>query len=183
MKKVATVVMAALLLTVGGVYATYNYAQGSVESKDSSLAKSIADKIVSYAKGTISIDNTFKIKIDNLDGDNTTGFKTEGAFKVRFTPAPFADHDVTIGSVNLKLVIAFEGPNKDHFNRDIFKTTATYTTGGVTLDGNDVLNTDYDVHLENYITVNKVSLPTVSDYDQYVAKLNATSIKVTVSEA
>ncbi len=63
MKKLGFVIIMALVLTIGGVYATFNYAQNDVDPVNATLTKTIAGTDITKAKGTITIDvETFQLK-------------------------------------------------------------------------------------------------------------------------
>lgn len=186
MKKLGFIIMLALVLTVGGVYATFNYAQGEIVEQSKTLTTIIADKKIDFAKGTVTVDTDFAIRVDDYDDDLTTTYRTSGTTSITFTPAEKgADEEVVNSGVELKLVITINGTNT-YGGTPIFKTKNYPATGGVSL-GKGTKNTltgafEYSVDLANYLEVSKISLPTADDYDAFFAAFNATSISITVSE-
>lgn len=163
----------ALVLTVGGVYATFNYAQADVDFKTATLNKGIAGVDTKTSKGTISINvDDFLLKINDTTGTLKTGLETQGTVKVTFTPANGADASVADEGVNLKLEISFTNntyrQNGDDY--DIFTTTGGYNaTTGLVL-GKGTKNGDhfeYTVALGQYLTVNEIPLPTLADYNAF----------------
>lgn len=191
MKKLGLIILMALVLTVGGVYATFNYAQADVDSKSATLNKGIAGTKTETPKGEIAIDvGTFLLKIDDTTGSLKTGLTTQGNVKVTFTPKKGADGSVTTDGVNLKLEISFTnntfGLNGDDY--EVFKTTTDYNaTTGVVL-GTGTPNGDkfeYTVDLGRYLTVNEIPLPTLADYNAFETFFTAAGnavVTVTVSE-
>lgn len=193
MKRLGLIIAMALVLTVGGVYATFNYAQDDVSLVNEDLNKTIAGTREDTAKGTIGIDvRGFTIRVDDKgvlehgEGNGTlvTGYQNQGTVQVTFTPAKGADATVTDEGVTLKLTISFS--NNKYNGTDIFKTTGEYPATGVPLGKgtkNDVTGVfEYDVELGKYLAVNEISLPTKSDYDNFLIAYGNAKITVTVSE-
>lgn len=193
MKKLGLIILMALVLTVGGVYATFDYAHADVKSTTATLNKGIAGTgDTQIAKGTIAIDvEGFILKIDDTTSTLTTGLETQGHVKVTFTPAKGADGSVATGGVNLKLEISFTN-NTYRLNGvdyEVFKTTTPdyNATTGVVL-GTGTKNGDkfeYTVDLGQYLTVSEIPLPTLADYNAFKTffenPANAV-VTVTVSE-
>ena len=193
MKRLGLIIAMALVLTVGGVYATFNYAQDNVDPVNATLTKAIAGTNTETAKGTIAIDASgFTIRVDdkgvleNGEGTGTlvTGYRNQGTVKVTFTPAKGADATVTDEGVTLKLTISFS--NNRYNGKDIFQTTGEYPATGVPLGKgtkNDVTGVfEYDVELGKYLAVNEISLPTMSDYESFSIAYGNAQITITVSE-
>lgn len=174
MKKLGLIILMALVLTVGGVYATFNYAQADVDSKSATLNKGIAGTDTETPKGTISINvDDFLVKIDDT-GTLKTGLKTQGNVKVTFTPKKGADASVADEGVNLKLEISFTNNTyrQNAVDYEVFKTTGGYeaTTGLVLGKGtkNEADGTfEYTVDLGQYLTVSEIPLPTLADYNAF----------------
>ena len=191
MKKLGLIIIMALVLTVGGVYATFDYAQNDVASQDAVLTKTIAGAKTENAKGTIAIDvETFQLKIDDTGRNLKTGLETGGFVTVTFTPAQGADGSVADEGIDLKLEIAF-GNNtytQNGTGYDLFKTTPAYGTGVALGKGTKNLDTgvfEYQVQLGNYLAVNEIPLPTLADYNAFSAwftDVNNAKITITVSE-
>ena len=182
MKKVGVIVLAAAMLTVGGVYATFNYAQGEALAQKADLSYSIAAKTTNSAKGTITVTTDFTFNIDDANGDLVVDYTTAGTTKVNFTAAKGADAIVETYGTPLKLEVLIEGPNDNGKGFPIYSTTPEYTAGGVALKNGSPITGDYTVDVSKYVKVNAYSLPAASDYDQYVAGLKATTVSIKISE-
>ena len=181
MKKLTAIIVMALVLTVGGVYASFTYAQGTAIEATESVDTSIAGKTTETEKGTISIVSDFTIHVDDINKNLKTGFTTSGSTIIKFTPNTGADADVVKNGIKLKLVIEIKNGNS-YKGTDIF-TLKNYTEGGIVLnDGNKVIG-EIEVNLADYIGVSEISLPTAEEYDAYKTALEATQITFTVSEA
>lgn len=192
MKKLGLIILMALVLTVGGVYATFNYAQADVDSKSATLNKGIATAKTETPKGEIAIDvEGFLLKIDDTGTNLKTGLDAQGSVTITFTPATGADGSVVADGVNLKLEISFTNNTytQNGVDYQVFKTTDKYNaTTGVVL-GTGTKNGDkfeYTVSLGQYFTVSEIPLPTLADYNAFHTWFFAESgnavVTITVSE-
>ena len=171
---------------IGGVYATFNYAQGGVDSlENETISKELAGKTINTAKGEIKIkSNNFKITVDDLDGNLHTKGRFENKTMINFTPASLADADVRANGIKLKLTITVTGNEYvDGETYKLFNISEAALTTGVTLNGNDPIRGDFEIDFADYITVTDIYLSTPEKYDAYKTAFNATTITFTISEA
>ena len=85
MKKISILIVLAMILTIGGVYATWNYAQGNVDSVDLNPVVSLTEKVVDTPKGTITVDMSgLDIAIDDANHDYDAELVMTGAVNVTF---------------------------------------------------------------------------------------------------
>lgn len=187
MKRLGIIVFLALVLTVGGVYATFNYAQNDATFASDTLTPHLEDAVLTTAKGTITITkNDFVLKVNDIDGNLTTKYTatyatTPAHSVVKFEAAQGADADVAANGIKLKLVIEFEGSNK-YNGTDIFTLKTAYAQGGVVLKGGNKVLGETTFDLTEYIDVSLISLPTYAEYQAYRTEFEKTKIKITVSE-
>lgn len=174
MKKLGLIILMALVLTVGGVYATFDYARAEVDSVTTEhLAKGIAAATENTKKGTISIDvSQVLLKIDDT-GSHKTGLGIgNSVIKVTFTPSEKAEPLVVDEGINMKLEISFTNNTykQGADNYAVFTTTTAYGTG-VTLAADPKAKKgdkfEYTVDLSEYLTVSEIPLPTLSDYNAF----------------
>ena len=105
----------ALMVTVGGVYATWNYAEGTIQQKSvDDIAIGITDS-TNTTKGdfTIAADalNPLKLVIDDTNDDHVPEITWQGEIDIRFDQnVLFAEDD----SVELKYTITVTG-TKDKY--------------------------------------------------------------------
>lgn len=180
MKKLGAIIISALVFIVGGVYATFTYAQTQATQQEATLTKNLEAATTTTPKGTIYVDNSFTITVDDVADENvlTTAMVTSGTTTVSFTPATGADADVRDNGIPLTLTVTISGTNT-YKSSAIFTTTAA---SGVPLnDGNKVKNA-ITVNLADYISVTPIPLPTKAEYDAYQAAFVTVTIKITVSE-
>lgn len=174
MKKLGLIILMALVLTVGGVYATFDYARATVDSVTTqALDKSIAGAKEDTPKGTIDLDvSQVLLRIDDTNKNHKTGLEIgNSVITVTFTPSEKAEPLVAADGVNLKLEISFANNTYtlNGVDYDVFKTKGYDTTTGIVL-GKGTKNVDsgkfeYTVDLRQYLTVSEIPLPTLSDYN------------------
>lgn len=189
MKRLGAIIAIALVLTIGGVYATFNYAQGGVVSLENEMiSKELAGKTINTAKGEIKIkSNNFKITVDDLDGNLHTKGHFENKTTINFTPAPLAAADVRDNGIKLKLTITVTTePGKEYVDEGTTYNLFNITGGassGVTLNGNAPIRGDFEIDFADYITVTDIYLSTPDKYDAYKTAFDNTTITFTISEA
>lgn len=86
-RKLLLVIVLALIITVGGVYATWNYAEKDVGSIDSTVGFKLSSAVNNTEKGTLALkSNTLKIEIDQADAQYNSKLVVTGAIEITFTP-------------------------------------------------------------------------------------------------
>ncbi|MGN1061627.1 MAG: hypothetical protein ACI4RO_00725 [Candidatus Scatosoma sp.] len=180
MKKLGAIIVSALVFIVGGVYATFNYAQTQATSQEATLTKNLEAAVTETPKGTINVVSDFTVTVDDVADENvlTTAMVASGTTTVSFTPATGADADVRDNGIPLTLTVTVSGTNT-YKGSDIFTTTAS---AGVALNGGNKVKDAITVNLADYIFVTAISLPTKAEYDAYKAAFDTVTIKITVSE-
>ena len=185
MKRLGAIIAIALVLTIGGVYATFNYAQGgAVSLENEMISKELEGMTTTNAKGTITIkSNSFKITIDDLGGDLHTKGKFEGKTTINFKPATLADADVRTNGIKLKLTITVTGNEyvDGETTYKLFNISAD-ALAGVTLNGGAKIINDFEINFADYITVTEIYLSTPEKYTAYSEAFNGTTITFTISE-
>ena len=170
-----------MCVTIGGVYATWNYAQGNVTARTKffDAGTIITDKVVTTDKGNITIDPAnLKITIHDEDNDLRGEMKMEGYVTVTFTPNQGADSNVATNGVALKYVLGTTN-NYTYESAAIFTVDSTAQSLG-TVNGSINIPA---AQLQELISLNALHLPTVEDYDAFKLALHSGSITITVSEA
>lgn len=187
MKRLGAIIAIALVLTIGGVYATFSYANGGVVSlENETISKELIGMTIDTPKGTISIkdDSNFKIIVDDLTGNLHTGGRFEGKTTINFTPAPLAAADVRTKGIKLKLTITVNGSNEyvdGATTYNLFNITGG-ALSGVILNNDAAINGDFVIDFTKYITVTEIYLSTPEKYNAYSEAFNGTTITFTISE-
>ena len=198
MRRISILILTAMLLTISGVYATWNYAQGDVNAQDAFLLPSMTDKVIETAKGTISLDKTnAAIILDDANNDHVAELTyAEGAsVLVTFTPSKGADPVVFTDGVTLVYSLTvtpnWTYPESGETAKQIFsvknpgeKTTIAMTRneveGVVTFTG-EVLVADILDKL-SFGEGDGFTLSNAASYDAFRTILNRGNIKITVEE-
>lgn len=186
MKRLGAIIAIALVLTIGGVYATFSYANGGVvSSENESISKELAGMTDTTAKGTITIkSNNFKIIVDDFNNNLHTAGRFENKTTINFTPAPLAAADVRANGIKLKLTITVTGNEYvDGATTHKLFNISQEALDGVTLNDDHEINGDFEIDFADYITVTDIYLSTPTKYEAYSQAFNATTITFTISEA
>ena len=184
-KLISTAIAIALILTVGGVYATFIYSQATPDAVSTNWQSNIiSEAVTSGKKGTISVTvNTLTLRVDNK-ADNKTGLdKITGILQANFIPATGADADVITNGIVWGIKITFT--NNTFRNQDILTTTTTGATwNSVALNnGAKSLSVTIDeAALTGLIDVTEFELPTYADYQAYKTAFEAVVINIEVGE-
>ena len=181
MKKLTVIIALMLVVTIGGVYATWNYAQGNVAKVDKYLdsVTKITDKVVTTAKGTIAVDTTgVSIVIDDADNNHVAELYVTGDIVVTFTPNEGADQDVDANGIALQYQMSNTG--LIYGGNPIF----TYNTSVVQIDGGaPVLSATIPADSLGLALYDPaLTLPNVDTYEAFKAQLHTGSLCFTVSE-
>lgn len=180
MKKLSILVALILCVTIGGVYATWNYAQGGAEKvvkyfDDSTV---ITSSVTDSAKGVIDVNTSeLSIVIDDANNDFYGEMSITGKVTITFTPNDGADGSVASEGIALQYSL---GTTTDYkFNgTDIFTVDSTVQN----LEKNKTFEIDAE-KLKELIRLNSLYLPTADDYDAFKEALHRGGISITVSEA
>lgn len=180
MKKISILIVLALILTIGGVYATWNYAQGDVQSVDMDAVISLTDKVVDTPKGEIAVDMSgLSISIDDANGDYDAELVIDGEILVTFTASDIAPADVKANGIKMQYTIAVTTPWE---YEDVQVITVDADPIAINSGAATFTATITADELMDAITLADISLPTVADYDAFALVLQEGEITITVSE-
>lgn len=197
MKRLSFIIALALILTIGGVYATFEYTQAgtAVTDTNSTMGIDLADAVQATAKGSLSIEQNFGIFIDDYKGELKTGGalaeNREGTITITFTVNEKAAAIIKNQGIDLKLTFT----NAEYRNNDTLKGNiltvkmpdddGTSTTPAPTVNtGNNTIHLPkgmakkmvaddgtisfvFTLDLTEYIKVVEYDLPTLADYNEY----------------
>ncbi|MBQ9715946.1 MAG: hypothetical protein IJV77_06025 [Clostridia bacterium] len=211
MKKLSLIMAMVLIVTIGGVYATWTYNEGTVEGVTENLKVEMAGTSLSTTKGLISFSmSEVKLEIDDAEGA-INDYKADLAWStgasnilIKFTPNAHASVTgiklkVTItenfGSAEVKTSIdATSKTSVDIFtfatpsgNQELEKTDSSIA---FVLDG-DNLTPEMDPVTTSGVTLNlteviklngNIYLPTYTDYTEFSSALSGKQFTIVVSE-
>lgn len=179
-KKISMLIVLAMIVTIGGVYATWNYAQDGVAGVDVVPTVALTEKVVSTSQGTIEVDmSDLTISIDDANNDYEAELVIDGQIDIEFTPDTYADADIKANGLPMQYELTVTTP-WEYEGTQIF----TVSADPVLLNGgNGTFNaTITAAELMNAISLADISLPTVDDYDAFALVLDDGEITITVGE-
>lgn len=185
MKKIGIIIALALVITVSGAYATWNYtvANGNVEAAEDEVTIGLTTMTeTELSNGTITVkENTVTIEVDD-DGDHNAKLTLSGRLVITFSGN--AGLDTPVNGLNLKCSAS---DNCGQYNgADVFKYTE------ISADREVGTGTDQNAayaewviegdDLAQLIALNgTVSAPLSSDYNNLKTAISNKTITVTVS--
>ena len=207
MKKFTILVALILCVTIGGVYATWNYASADVTASDMNMSINLATATTDNPKGQIiNVLNSMNVKIDDTNHDYYAEPIIEGAMGFVFTPSAGVDSSITNNGISMTITLTQSNPvqyEDDSGNlKDVFEiTNATIKTDfGTKIDNGNATTLCPGVDLTQYINsffidivpgdlIDKLTigshvyLPTKADYDTlHTAIQNSGKLTITVTE-
>lgn len=207
--KLGFISLLCLVLVIGGVFATWDYAQGSVSSVSDTATIGLTGIGADSAKATISIvQNGVSVQIDDDNNDYRGELVIAGSIDIVVTIKDGADQDAYNNGITVKIDLtedfgeyefAANASGAAGASKDVIALTSTSLTltkgvenGWVrTAEGGTVKFTYTldNAKLNELITLAKtgdlvnVYLPTKANYDAFSAYLDGKTVTLTASEA
>ena len=120
--KLTFVALLSTIVTVGGVYATWTFAENSSTSASTTVNVAMTGVSSETEKGTLNVmvmgENGFTLAVDDANNDHYAEIKKTGNVTVTFKPSASASADVKTNGVDVQCVISY----------------APYTDGPATLE-------------------------------------------------
>lgn len=183
--KVGLVAALAMVVTVGGVYAQWSYAQNSVGTVTRDKVVGVTGVGTGSARGSIAVNvDGLSITVDDTDGDYYGDLVVSGKVVVNFTPAAAGvDNETKTQGIKMKAVISLPTPwtydfGKGNGTETVFELSSSteLTTTGRQLTWEIPAETidDYIALCDHKTEAGKsvVYLPEREDYDAFVAAIN-----------
>ncbi len=211
MKKIGILAAALACVTVGGVYATWNYAGTAnvpLKIDETTLTLTDAHKSGEYGSYTITKSNDFKMVIDSAMSQGEASVSNhkailviEGSITISFTPNPTASEEVKKNGIETKFFFAPSGgidtwkcddPDtvaKD--SMDIFTSfdqtehiikAGTGASDSWTKEGDAFTYTITDTQLKGYFQLSDITLDTYEKYETFRDDLVGKNIVLTVND-
>ena len=186
MKKFSLLILLALLVSIGGVYATWVYTQSN-DVADITEAKAItmtnAEFIGTY--GTYTSDaSTILMKIDPKEGTtHVTSLVITGEIVITFTPTTHAPVDVKENAVATTYTFSLSNNNWKY--GDQFIMTVDSQPKNIVWEKQDDGTFKYTItaaELASILTLTDITLDTKAEYDAYDAALTNGQIVLTISD-
>lgn len=185
MKKLSVLIALALVLTIGGAYATWTYATGSVQPLDKEFGISMGAKVEndSTAYGTYAVTSTPNFIVEPKDGTYNPQLIVNGAspaLVITFTPDQNAPDTIKSSATPTKITISSTIGQYD--GKDVI-TVKTAEVQLVWVKTGDTFTATIDAAtFLTYLTLNETfSLDTPLKYTNYSNVLTAGKINVNVA--
>ena len=184
MKKLSLLIALALIVTIGGVYAAWNYGQGPTASLEITREINMAQVNTSSNKGTISADPTNVSFLVDDKGGFVAELNGTGFFAITFTAADGADQTVKDNGIKMQATVTLKSENNLKYNGTVTPITVNASsnvidiTNGVaaktaTLNVSDIVNA---------LVLADVTLTTKAENDAFHTALKDYTIVITISE-
>lgn len=199
--KLAVLGLLSTVVTVGGVYATWSFAEKDAASANTTVNVAMTGVNSSTEKGTLSVrvmgTNGYTLAVDDSNNDHIAEIMATGMVTVTFKPSADASSDVKSNGIDVQCVISYEaytnGPASltewKYDNLQIFKIVND-ESHPIILDNEDAtFNSEtgefvWTIEAEDVgiALQNEFFIDTLEKYNLMNAELAKGSFKLTVSE-
>ncbi len=186
MKKLSLLIALALIVTIGGVYAAWNYAQGATASVEITREINMAQVNTNSNKGTISATPSDVAFLVDDGGNYHTKLKGTGKFDITFTPSTGADATTISSGIKMIATISIKSASDAPTYEGIVPiTTNTENNANVidlTPDGASKTATLTVDQVLGAVKLCDVVLDTKKKNDDFHAVLNNYTVVIVISE-
>ena len=198
MKKLSTLIAIALIVTIGGVYAAWSYAQGSAASNEITREINMAQVNTDSNKGSIAATpNNFAFLVDDAgEKDYVAELVGTGELALTFTPAVGADASLATNGIRMIATVTvtyvgteaptYTGVDKEGNSLTVVPVKAADNNviqiSGNGVDGATTITAAQIISALNFCEGKQVKLPTKASNDNFHNVLKNYTIKIVVSE-
>lgn len=196
MKKLTTIIALALVLTIGGVYAAWNYFQGGATGATAQPRIGMATVSYNGEKGTITADTTaLTLLVDDMSTVSGSGINTQhkagltgvGSIAITFTPKAGADADVVNNGIKMQATLSVTKINaeskyngKDAISVDPAK--ATFELNGGAACKSTTISYEQIIDALVLYEGEELILDTKAKYDEFAKILSDYQIHINIVE-
>ena len=188
MRKISLLIALCMLLTIGGVYATWTYTNSTdVKDESISLAMNLTNATFVGTYGTFEIiDDGLTMKIDPKEGStHITALYITGELVIKFTPNVYAPQTVKDNGIEATYTFSVSSPNWKYEDKAIATITHEephQIDDWVKQDDGSFTKTLNADALKGHFALTEFLLDNSVKYDQYNNALSQGSIVITVSD-
>lgn len=190
MKKLSVLIALALVLTIGGAYATWSYVSGDIQDASASSTISMEEVGNAGAIGVYTFENNLVFKVDS-DGSLNTTLVATGSLKIIFTPADSAPDAYKTGATPSTLTISVDGIESKYNDKVLLSEVTTDSKNVMTIkpsgdyewaaEGNAFSVTIPASDIAEALNLTSINLPNIDAYNAYAAVLGNYTINFDVS--
>lgn len=111
MKKFGLAATLAMCMTVGGVYATWTFAEGNTVEANTTVTVGMTGMNAATEKGVLSVmvmgESGYSFAIDDANNDHKPDEKKSGTVTITFTPNAHASEDIKTDGIDVKFSIKY----------------------------------------------------------------------------
>lgn len=186
MKKLSLLIALALIVTIGGVYAAWNYAQGATASVEITREINMAQVNTDSNKGSISATPSNVSFIVDDGGSYNTVLKGTGKFDITFTPSTGADATTISNGIKMIATVTVKSTNNLKYEGTTVPIIARTDGGANVIDitpsgASKTAELTVDQIL-GAVQLCDVVLDTKAKNDAFHSVLNDYTIVITISE-
>lgn len=187
MKKLSLLIALCLLLTIGGVYATWTYTQNTdVADEAVNMNMNLTDVAYSGSYGTYKVDtSSLKLAIDPKAGTtHTTALYIDGNIVITFTPNSVAPVEVKENGLDTTYTLSLSNPNWQYNSQDIvtLNHAGAHDVEWTKQADGTFTYTISAADLADHISLAEIVLDTKVAYDAYNVVLGQGAIVISVSD-
>ena len=189
MKKLSLLIALCMLLTIGGVYATWTYTSDRADVADEPVNMSLNLTGVSYIDtyGTFEIDQSgLSLKIDPAEGTaHITSLLASGELVISFIPSEYAPPNVQESGIsNATWKLSIGNTNWTYDSQNIISVLHPDESHDIVWQksGNKFVFTLTAAEIASHLDLTEFDLETKTHYDEYSRVLGLGSITLTVSD-
>ena len=185
-KRFSLLVVLALCVTIGGVYATWVYSQSDdVADITGATAITMTEATFTGTYGTYSVDTSkLNMVVDPAEGTtHTTALKITGDLIITFTPNTYAPEEVKEEGVESTFAFSLSNPDWKYGSQPIMTVNTDKHDITWTPDENGAFKcTIAAADLADYLELEEFVLDTKADYDAYDAALTNGQVVISISD-
>ena len=203
--KLALLALLSTIVTVGGVYATWTFAEGNTTAANTTVNVAMTGVNAETEKGTLSVtvmnNGGFTLAVDDANNDHLPDILKTGVITVTFTPSASASDAIKENGIDVKCVFSYKAKDGaanapasleawTYEGTQIFNIENT-EANPIHLDNEDASYANgvftwtidpEDVGIDLTAAMKDVSIDTLAKYNALNAELGKGSFLVTVSE-
>ena len=172
MKKLSLIVALAVVLTIGGVFASWTYYEGGVDSTAAITVGVGVDEATTVKLGTLSTTGELGINFTNADSSYATKMVVTGSpVVVTFTPSALGNNGNYNGTISVKATISVES---DIIGLEQAEVTLGTITGAGSVDLTEA-------ELLAALSHTPETLSTKDLYNAFAAKVGTSTVSIVIS--
>ena len=193
MKKLSLLIALCILLTIGGVYATWIYSGNQIDAQTTPFVSKMGGLDHEGNSGSYTfIENSleFSVEPDAQDTKITTIVWTEGTVKLVFTPKGDINDTMLANALNATITVELASSTAGEYNGQTiytvdsnFKLAITESDWTSHNDGEYYSYTIAATAIEDAISIGSFHLPSEDDYNDFKTAIQDVKFRVKVTPA